>query len=122
MAPASDVFVRAVMAALNCGSPMDLAEEMGWKRGTERLVAKWLAGSNKPGYEYTMEMLERCGWVNMGADAPGVVEKPHDRLGEVLEGVTELLRGQKTVISRLKIVQPAPQKAPAGKHRTATEK
>lgn len=70
---------------------------MGWKRGTERLVAKWLAGNNNPGYEKTMEMLERCGWLSLGEDARTREASPRDPLAE-LEATVEA-QGRATTTS-----------------------
>lgn len=71
------------MAALGCNSPAGLAETMGWKRGTERLVAKWLAGQNNPGYEKTMEMLEKCGWLAVSDGSRDELGARRDRLAEL---------------------------------------
>lgn len=57
-------FVRAVMVSVGVENAAGLADAMGWKRGTERLVAKWLAGSNRPSYKYMLQMVERAGWLS----------------------------------------------------------
>ena len=71
MALDSGEFVRNVMAAVDAHNPGELAEAMRWKRGTERLIAKWLTGETKPGYRYTMEMLEKTGWLTMAETPEG---------------------------------------------------
>lgn len=53
------------MKRLEVASPAQLAEAMNWKRGTERLVAKWLAGEARPGFLYMMDMLDATGWLEI---------------------------------------------------------
>lgn len=57
-------FVQAVMNRLGARTANDLAEAMKWPRGKERLVAKWLAGTNDPNYETTIALLDAAGWLN----------------------------------------------------------
>lgn len=87
-------FVRLVMRAIGAESPAQLAEKMRWKRGTERLVAKWLSGQNDPSYTYTIEMLERVGWIAAGLsrDEPPprpapIGDVPHERDDAILAAI-----------------------------------
>lgn len=83
-------FVRSVMQHLGASSAAELAETMGWKRGTERLVAKWLNGDNQPNYERTWEMLDRCGWVNVGAMPTRLLPRPaNEGLAEKIDAALE---------------------------------
>lgn len=98
------MFVRAVMTQLECESPLAFAEKMGWKRGTERLVAKWLAGANRPSYNYIMEMIERTGWLSLDG-APSLrlaaTEPSTNELAELRANQTQMLADQKRVIANL---------------------
>jgi gamma-glutamylcysteine synthetase len=49
------------MRRLDADTAADFAEAMGWKRGAERTVARWLSGVAKPSFGYVMEMVERAG-------------------------------------------------------------
>lgn len=109
------------MRELGASSASELAETMRWPRGTERLVAKWLAGNNSPSYGRTMEMLERCGWISMSGGGPRSGEQasppadPQERIAWLL---TILARNQSLALDalgvpeadRLPVEPPAPPK------------
>jgi len=64
--PDSKAFVRAVAKQLGAKGNVDFAEKMGWTGAQPPgNIGRWLAGKSSPSYENTMEMLERCGWLNM---------------------------------------------------------
>lgn len=121
VAPAGDELVRAVMRKLGCSSPAELADAMGWRRGTERLIAKWLAGNNNPGYEKTLEMLERCGWLTLDGDAraAGLTSRPtpEELLAEVSLGMAALLDHFEIQIEAARPAAARKRKPAAGKSR-----
>lgn len=86
-------FVRAVMLKLEAATAADLAEKMRWKRGTERLVAKWLAGTNRPSYPYVMEMIDKADLLDIEATtARPPTEAEAGMIGDHREEIAALLR------------------------------
>lgn len=67
-------FLRAVMDQLGVNTAGDLAEKMGWKRGFERTVARWIAGDNEPSYGYVMEMIDKTGWARTAQETRPLTE------------------------------------------------
>lgn len=94
-------FVRSVMQRLGASSPADLATKMGWKRGTERLVAKWLNGDNRPGYERTWEMLDRAGWLNLEAKPSGLPQDLQPSTAELAARMDDALENQNRMWEQL---------------------
>jgi hypothetical protein len=105
-------FVRLVMRRLDCSSPADLAEAMKWKRGTERTVAKWLAGETRPSFNYVMQMVESAELVSTDEAGPKPVPAPRDPLakleatvdqmaGHTAEALQELQREVKELSTRI---------------------
>lgn len=92
-------FVNAVMARLGAANAADLAEKMHWKRGTERLVAKWLAGNNRPSYRYMLEMIERAGLIDMGG-----VKEPFEELPVAVVDRSDLAALERRLTVRLEEV------------------
>lgn len=106
-------FVRRVMTALGAESPAQLAEKMRWKRGTERLIAKWLTGQNDPSYAYTMDMLERVGWIALGhskdEDPPQRAAGLDPRLVQALEQIADVAAKLDALASEQELPTGAPQ-------------
>ena len=73
-------FIRLVMDRLAARTPEDLAERLGWKRGSERKVYNWLSGANRPSFETAMELAEAAGLFAPEASTavvrPGAPEDP----------------------------------------------
>lgn len=84
-------FVRAVMAQLGAATAAELAEKMGWKRGFERTVARWIAGENEPSYGYVMEMIDKTGWAETGSARPLTEDEAAD-IRDHREEIANLLR------------------------------
>lgn len=76
-------FVHGVMDKLGVSTAAELAEAMRWKRGTERTVARWLAGETRPSFDYVMEMVERAALLNSDGDSPSALEAHRDPLQEL---------------------------------------
>lgn len=78
--PAAGDFVRSVIAKLDLGDHPRQAARDDRYRGAGELarklgvatetVRRWLRDERDPEYIHTMQMLQWCGWLNMGADAP----------------------------------------------------
>lgn len=105
-------FVKTVMDRLEVDSPAKLAEKMKWKRGTERLVAKWIAGDNRPSYGYMLDMIDAAGMLNSAGGDLATPEQPPDRLAKIEEGVAALLVGQDMLLAKQKLVRPEAPSAP----------
>lgn len=108
--------VKGVMECLSVSSPAELAERMGWKRGTERLVARWIAGDVQPGYGYTLELLEAAGWLSMNVDGRVSSGIPRDPLAEIAATVSALSDGQKLLLEHFGLGESLPV-APSEKRR-----
>jgi hypothetical protein len=109
-------FVRLVMDALGVQSPSQLAETMSWKRGTERLVAKWLSGQNDPSYTYTMEMLDRVGWLAIGdaGASPATDQRGADAaFDQALEEIAGVLERLVSRVSEQELPSDAAKQRPA---------
>lgn len=86
-------FTRAVMQHLDIdpdadGAASELARQMGWGPNSPRQVSRWLAGVHLPGYEPTMQMLERCGWLNVNTSNGAAA--PEQLIGEIAARVAIL--------------------------------
>ncbi len=112
------------MDQLEVSSAADLADRLGWKRGTERLVQKWLSGENQPGFSYTIEMLEAAGFVSLNGTGPVALSQPRDRLAELEATVEAQGRATTTALKALaegigRLEQRLPAEAPPASRRKA---
>ena len=86
--PSGAEFVESVMQALEVTGPTALTRRMGWDINTPSLIKKWTRGTSAPSYEYVMQMLDACGWLNMSGEAPQPAPQQLNPLGR-LEAVAE---------------------------------
>jgi hypothetical protein len=96
MAAAIDpaTYVERAMQTLGVTTPSALADVMGWRRGAERLIYRWLAGEVAPGFAYTIDLAVRCGWLTAAAQGSPVrlLPPPENRLPATLAAdVAEIL-------------------------------
>jgi hypothetical protein len=96
-----DEFVRGVMDRLGVSTAAELAEVMRWKRGTERTVARWLAGDTRPSFDYVMEMVEQANLLNTNSDARPVAPAPLGLLGSLEAKVDQMAEMTADSLARL---------------------
>lgn len=101
MPQSGEEFVRAAMRDLGVETAAQLAEKMRWKRGTERLVAKWLSGQNDPSYTYTMELLEKTGRLSKRIDRRAEPPAQADPLAALGAAVGEMALVQAAIARHL---------------------
>lgn len=89
------------MRDLGVETAAQLAEKMRWKRGTERLVAKWLSGQNDPSYTYTMELLEKTGRLSKRIDRRAEPPAQADPLAALGAAVGEMALVQAAIARHL---------------------
>lgn len=79
-------------------------------------VGRWWRGENEPDYGATMLMLEKCGWLNMTADAPAAAPRSDDRLEQIAAAVAQIADAQAALLELLSGTQPVrslPQASPS---------
>jgi len=80
-------FVRQVMVLLDAPTAAALAEKMHWRRGMERTVARWLAGTSEPSFVYTIDMATKAGLLTGGEVAVADLPSAAPHLEVLLEGL-----------------------------------
>lgn len=86
-------------------------------------VYRWFQPGNEPDYEGTMLLLEKCGWLNIDADAPALAEPTADPLVELQGAVDATLALAEKIDGRLEAVEQrlqraAPQRATSTRGKT----
>jgi hypothetical protein len=96
-------FVRGVMERLGVETASGLADAMGWPRGKERTVARWLAGETNPSYDNVIEMVERAGLLNTSeAGRSAALPTPLLPLEQLAANDAQLLSNQTQTMKALK--------------------
>ena len=101
-------FVRHVMVVLEVSTAAGLAEKMRWRRGMERTIARWLAGTSEPSFAYTIDMATTAGLLTMkGRPAVGI-DRPEEvaaRFAALREAQLEALKGQDEILDELRALR-----------------
>lgn len=109
-----EAFVRGVMERLGVATAAALADAMGWPRGKERTVSRWLSGETNPSYANVMQMVERAGLLNNDGAAPAAPVAPADPLAQLAANDETLLENQDAAMGLLTEIRDAVLRAPAG--------
>lgn len=122
-------FVAAVMEQLGVkDKTTEFSRILGLGENGPKRISRWLEGGTGPNYEVTMLMLEKAGWLNVGAEAGvGETGMPGSPLRALAEAVAELVavneeydRRLKAVEERLTAAASKPAGAPRSSKRPAT--